>query len=89
MKNCIKSLSGLLLISALTACSTPRAAFEGQTEGFGAANRANILAHSVTPDPELKANTYIPADRERVRAAREAYQKGDVKDLNPVKLQSD
>ena len=89
MKFYIRILSAVITVSALTACSTPRAALEGQSDDFGISNRANIVAHSVAPDPELKSDTYIPADRERVRAAREAYQKGEVKDLNPVQIQSD
>jgi len=89
MKFYIQTLSAAITISALTACSTPRAALEGQSDDFGASNRANIAAHSVAPDPDLKSDTYIPADRERVRAAREAYRKGEVKELNPVQIQSD
>ncbi|WP_416877175.1 hypothetical protein [Litorimonas sp.] len=89
MKLFIHLFSVVVMISILSACSTPRSALEGQTDNFGSSNRTNILAHSVTPDPKLKSDTYIPADRERVRAAREAYQKGEVKELKPVQLQSD
>lgn len=76
--------SSLLFISCgllLTACTSSRMAMEGQHDNFGAANHANIEAHSVTPDPAKKADTYIPADRERVRAAREAYRQAKVKKL--------
>ena len=89
MKFFIQLFSAVIMISVLSACSTPRAALAGQSDDFGASNRANILAHSVTPDPKLKADTYIPADRERVQAAREAYQKGEFKELDPVQLDSD
>lgn len=76
-------------IMALSACNTTRPALAGQHESFGQANKANIAAHSITPDPVLKANTFIPADRDRARAAREAYRKGEVKELQPLRSQSD
>ena len=76
-------------IMALSACSTTRPALAGQHESFGMANKANIAAHAIDPDPALKANTFIPADRERARAAREAYRKGEVKEPQPLRSQSD
>ena len=78
--------SSLMFLSCglfLTACTSSRMAMDGQHDKFGAANHANIAAHSVAPDPAKKADTYIPADRERVRAAREAYRQGKVKKLKP------
>jgi len=89
MKNLTKYLSAVAIVSLLSACSTSQSALEAQTAGFGASNHANILAHSITPDPKLKADTYIPADRERVRAAREAYRKGEVKALQSTESQTD
>lgn len=73
----------------LSACTSTRLAMEGQHDNFGEANHANIAAHAVAPDPAKKADTYIPADRERVRAARKAYREGKVKELEPMRSQSD
>lgn len=85
----LKPVSLLIIMSALSACATTRPALEGQHENFGAANHANIAAHAIEPDPALKANTFIPADRERARAAREAYRKGEVKEPRPLSSQTD
>lgn len=87
----IKLIKPVLLTGFLTlsACSTTRPALAGQHESFGQSNKANIAAHAIAPDPELKANTFIPADRDRARAAREAYRKGEVKELQPLRSQSD
>jgi hypothetical protein len=82
-------LLGLSCGVILSACTSSRLALEGQHDNFGSANKANIQAHAVTPDPAKKADTYIPADRERVRAAREAYREGKVKELEPMRSQSD
>lgn len=79
-------LTGIITLSA---CSTTRPALVGQHESFGNANKANIAAHAIEPDPALKANTFIPADRERARAARDAYRKGEVKDPQPLRSQTD
>ncbi len=88
MKRSIKCIAILMLSSALCACATSRPALSGQDNSFGASNHANIQAHAITPDPALKADTYIPADRERVRAARESYRNGEVKEPKEIGLQS-
>lgn len=80
MNATIKITMSLAVAMALSACGTSRPALSGQDANFGASNRANIAAHAVTPDPKLKADTYIPANRTRVRAAREAYEKGEIPD---------
>jgi len=50
---------------------------------------ANIAQHAIEPDLALKENTFIPADRNRVQAAREAYQTGNVKKLESSQSQLD
>ncbi|WP_371397611.1 hypothetical protein [Fretibacter rubidus] len=78
MNTKIKITTALAAAALMSACATQRPALSGQDANFGVSNRANIAAHAVTPDPKLKADTYIPANRARVRAAREAYEKGEV-----------
>jgi len=80
-----------ILVSALTlsACATTSKPGVDSQIKFGYANQSNISAHAITPDPDLKINTYIPADRTRVRAAREAYRKGEVKEPKSVRSLSD
>jgi len=89
MRDLVKPIALLMAISTLSACATTRPALAGQHQSFGAANHANIAAHAIAPDPALKANTFIPADRERARAAREAYRKGEVKEPRPIRSQAD
>jgi len=82
LKQSILLMSSMSLLCACASSETAKTA-PGLYQ-FGSSVRSNIAAHSVEPDPDLKENTYIPADRERVRAAREAYRKGEVKELEPV-----
>lgn len=77
-----------LTIGALSACSSVQQSVDHKAKKFGNANHLNVAAHAITPDPDLKENTYIPADRDRVRAAREAYRKGEVKEPKVKGLES-
>ncbi|WP_427453555.1 hypothetical protein [Litorimonas sp. WD9-15] len=76
-------VASLTLCAGLSACaSTP--AMETKTEHFGQAVAHNIAAQRVAPTAEQKANTFIPPNRARQKAAREAYEKGETPD--PVQL---
>lgn len=90
MKQIVKIIFLLSSMSLLCACASSETA-KNKSDSFslGTANQSNIAAQSVEPDPALKANTYIPADRDRVRAAREAYRNGEVKELNPIQSNLD
>lgn len=88
----VKKIYPIVIISlsiTLTACASGHSALNSHHGSFGKANRANIAAHAVAPDPEKKADTYIPADRARVRAAQKAYREGKVKEPEPIRSQSD
>lgn len=85
MMKFVKPVFLLIIISTLSACATTRPALSGSHEIIGSANHANIAAHAIEPDPALKANTFIPADRERARAARAAYRNGEVKEPLPLR----
>jgi len=84
-----KPLLILISIGALSACASVPNSTDNNAKKFGQANETNITAHAIKPDPDLKANTYIPADRDRVRAAREAYRKGEVKEPRSLVSDSD
>jgi len=84
----IKPLSISLTIGALSACASAQHSVGDKAKKFGNANHSNVAAHAITPDPDLKENTYIPADRDRVRAAREAYRKGEVKEPKHISSES-
>lgn len=89
MYKLIKPLTVLMSIGVLSACASAPQSADNKVKKFGNANHSNIAAHAIKPDPDLKANTYIPADRVRVRAAREAYRKGEVKALEQINSDSD
>ena len=69
-----------LLISALmiTGCATASPALETHSVNFGNAISQNIAAQRIAPSAEEKANTYIPPNRARQKAARESYESGTV-----------
>ena len=70
---------GLLLIgSVLTGCATTKPALENHSADFGDAVAHNIAAQRIAPTAEDKANTFIPPNRARQKAAREAYEDGTV-----------
>jgi len=54
--------------------------------GFGDAVAQNIAAQRIAPTAEDKANTFIPPNRARQKAAREAYENGTLKE--PVAVQT-
>ena len=51
---------------------------------LGAAIAHNTNVQAISPSPEQKNNTYIPADSQRQKLARDAYRKGDVKKLDII-----
>lgn len=78
-------LAGLAALT-LTACASTKAQPSmkaGQTH-FGKAVAANLNAQKVAPTEEQKANTYIPANRARRNAARQAYEAGEVPEPVPL-----
>lgn len=78
---------GLAILGlALTSCASATPALDGHSSGFGDAVAQNIAAQRISPTPEDKANTYIPPNRARQKAAREAYEIGTVKE--PVAVQT-
>lgn len=89
MKLSMKNIVALIMGGAFCACATSKPALQTPENNFGTSNQDNIQAHAIRPDPTLKADTYIPADRERIRAAREAYRNGEVKEPRELGLQSD
>jgi len=64
----------------LSACVTTQPALQAHSANFGQAKANNTAVHAVVPTPEQKANTYIPADRDRREKARERYKKDEVKE---------
>lgn len=70
---------------SLSACASTQPATQsaaGNIQGtFGLAVAQNMDAQKVAPSDAQKENTYIPANRKRQQAAREAYEAGEVKDL--------
>ena len=81
MSKTIISLTVLFAVASLSACASTSNLTDENYKKLGHANHLNIAVQAITPSPELKENTYIPADRDRVRAAREAYKNGKVKAL--------
>ena len=88
MKKQIHIFCPLIALTFLSGCSSTNFGND-QTYQFGAATDANIAKQAVEPDPALKENTFIPADRDRVFAARKAYKDGNVKKLEPSQAQFD
>lgn len=70
----MKKLLLIPSIMAMSACAVTQ-----QPLGDAITHNTNIQA--VAPSPEQKANTYIPADGQRQKLARDAYRKGGVKPL--------
>jgi len=89
MAKIIKYISLAFSFGVLSACTSLQYSVDENITEFGLANHSNIAAHAITPDPDLKENTYIPADRDRVRAAREAYRKGQVKEPKNISSEID
>lgn len=65
---------------ALTGCATTTPALDAHSSNFGDAVAQNIAAQRIAPTAEDKANTFIPPNRARQKAAREAYENGTVKE---------
>lgn len=83
MNKFLRTLTPVCLAAGLTACaSTP--ALEKTSSNFGDAVAQNIAAQRVIPTAKQKENTFIPPNRARQKAAREAYEKGEVPD--PVQI---
>ena len=68
----------LLLGATLTGCASTQPALKAHSDGFGDTIAHNIAAQRIAPTAEDKANTFIPPNRARQKAAREAYEKGEV-----------
>lgn len=69
---------------ALTGCASTTPALEATTSQFGNAIAKNIDAQRVAPTAEEKTNTFIPPNRARQKAARDAYEKGTVTEPTTV-----
>jgi len=74
----LNSLGLLLIGSVLTGCMSTKPALENHSSGLGDAIAHNITAQRIAPTAEDKANTFIPPNRARQKAAREAYENGTV-----------
>jgi len=72
--------SGLLVAG----CASTTPALDSHSPNFGDAVAQNIAAQRVAPTAEDKANTFIPPNRARQKAAREAYENGSVIAPEPV-----
>jgi len=71
--------AGLILIAiAMTGCASSQAALDGTSPQFGEAIAHNISVQRVAPTAEEKANTFIPPNRARQKAAKDAYESGTV-----------
>jgi len=76
---------GLILIAiTMTGCASSQAALDATSPQFGEAIAYNIAAQRVAPTAEEKANTFIPPNRARQKAARDAYEAGTVTEPNSV-----
>jgi len=79
--------TGLAVLAlALTGCASTQPALEAHSSGFGDAVAQNIAAQRIAPSAEEKANTFIPPNRARQKAAWEAYENGTVKE--PIAVQT-
>ncbi len=82
----------LLFLTGLSACasspnisataSTP--ALQSHTATFGQAVQHNTIAQHVAPTDAQKANTYIPANRDRRALAIKRYKEDDVEELQTI-----
>lgn len=77
----MKTLLALLPFIGLTACAVT-------TPQLGEAITHNTNIQAIAPTPEQKENTYIPADSQRQKLARDAYRKGEVKDLEQLRTRN-
>lgn len=76
---------GIFLVGlAVTGCASSQAALDASSPQFGEAIAQNIAAQRVAPTAEEKANTFIPPNRARQKAARDAYESGTVTEPNFV-----
>jgi hypothetical protein len=66
------------LAFTLTGCASTTPALDATSPQFGNAIAQNIAAQRVAPSAEDKANTFIPPNRARQKAAQEAYENGTV-----------
>lgn len=64
----------------LSGCATTTPALEAHSPNFGKAVAQNIAAQRIAPTAKDKADTFIPPNRARQKAAREAYENGTVKE---------
>jgi hypothetical protein len=70
---------GLILIAiTITGCASSQTALDAHSPQFGEAIAHNITAQRVAPTAEEKANTFIPPNRARQKAAKDAYESGTV-----------
>ncbi len=77
----MKTLLILLPMIALSACAVTK-------PQLGAAITHNTNIQAIAPTAEQKDNTYIPADSQRQKLARDAYRKGEVKELRQLRTQN-
>ena len=77
----MKAILFLFPIISLSACAVSPAP-------LGDAMAHNTKLQAIAPTPEQKENTFIPADSQRQRAARDAYRKGEVKELEKLSTQN-
>ncbi len=79
--NVQQSLIGLTFVGfAVTGCATAQPALDAHSSGLGDAVAQNIAAQRIAPTAADKANTFIPPNQARQKAAREAYENGTVKE---------
>jgi len=77
--------SFLALAAILAAgCASTTPALDAHSVHFGEAVAQNIEAQRIAPTSDDKTNVFIPPNRARQKAAREAYENGTVKDPIPV-----
>lgn len=80
----MKLILATLSLITLSACATTQPALQSGSSEFGNAVRHNIAAQAITPTPEQKANTFIPADATKRAKARENYRKGETPEPQPI-----
>lgn len=68
----------IFAILGLGGCASTTPALDIGSPDLGDAVAHNIAAQRISPSPEEKANTFIPPNRARQKAAREAYENGTV-----------
>lgn len=74
----MKSLLLILPFIGLSACAV-------SPPPLGDAIAHNTELQTIAPSPEQKQNTFIPADVNRQKLARDAYRKGEVKELEQLR----